>query len=139
MAGRGAYAIVNNDPSVPSKRATHLGYYLSHPSEPGDVQKELGIYASASFTLQIRNPTAPATGGQRVGLSDKQKAVFPEEAMHAVFGVGEKGTDQSVGLRFASINTPELLDYEGAELIFIASHADDEGVDHDLEENRGAG
>jgi hypothetical protein len=103
------------------------------------VQTELGIYTSASFMLQLRNPKAPVTGGQRIGRGDKQKAEFPEEVMQAVFGVGEKGTDQSTGLRFASVNTAELLDYEGAELIFIAAHGDEEGVDKDLEEGRGQG
>jgi hypothetical protein len=139
LAGRGAYALVNNDPSVPSKRATHLGYHLSHPAEPGEVQAALGIAAAASFVLQLRNPRAPATAGQRAGLSGEQKAEFPDEAMRAVFGVGEKGTDKDTGLRFASVNTAELLDFEGAELLFIAAHGDDEGVNQDLEGNRGEG
>jgi hypothetical protein len=124
---------------VPSKRATHFGYHLSHPSEPGEVQTELGIYKAASFVLQLRNPHATVTAGQRAVLSDKNKAEFPEEAMRDVFGVGEKGTDRTEGLRFASVNTAELLDYEGAELLFIAAHGDEDGVDQDLEESRGQG
>jgi hypothetical protein len=43
LAGRGAYAIVNKEPRVPSQQSTHLGYCLSHPAELGRPQKALGI------------------------------------------------------------------------------------------------
>lgn len=141
LAGRGAYAIVNDDPGVPSKRATHLGYVLSHPSEPSDVQRALGIQKAASFALQLRNPLAPATGagGAAVGLGRGSKAEYPERVMREVFGQGEKGTSKSTGLRFASIPTAGLLDYEGAELLFIASHGGEEGVEQSLGEGWGEG
>jgi hypothetical protein len=130
---------VNNDPPVPSKRTTHLGYHLSHPTEPGDVQAELGIHAASSFVVQVRNPSAPVTGGQRVGRSRNTRADFPDEVMRDVFGQGTKGTDQSIGLRFASVIRPDLLDYEGAELLLIAARAGEDGVEQSLGEGRGEG
>jgi hypothetical protein len=130
---------VNNDPTTPSKRTTHLGYHLSHPKEQGEVQTELGIYSASSFSLQLRNPLAPVSGGQRVGMSQSNRAEYPEEVMQTVFGRGEKGTDESVGLRFSTINTAELLDFEGAEVIFIAAHGGEDGLEKSLGEGRGQG
>jgi hypothetical protein len=139
LAGRGAYAIVNNDPSVPSKRETHLGYHLSHPSELGEVQKDLGIYSASSFIVQLRNPLAPVSSGQRAGLSSNARADYPEEVMRDVFGKGTKGTDAEIGLRFASVNCIDLLDYEGAELLLIAARAGNDGLEKSLGEGRGDG
>jgi hypothetical protein len=55
LVGRGGYAIVNSEAKTPSKRETHLGYHLSHPSttELGEVQESLEIYSASSFILQI--------------------------------------------------------------------------------------
>jgi hypothetical protein len=141
LAGRGAYAIVNNVPKVPSQRTTHLGYCLSHPRPIGDVQRELGIYEASSFVLQLRNPLTPASGsgGTRVGLSGSRKAEFPDEVMQDVFGQGKKGTSKDIGLRFTSVENAGLLDYEGAELLFIAARAGDDGLEQSLGEGRGKG
>jgi hypothetical protein len=138
LAARGAYAIVNNDPRVPSERTTHLGYHLSHPVELGDVQESLGISEASSFVLQVKNPLAPPTGEQRVGLSPGKTADYPPDIMDEVFGKGTKGRE-SYGLRFASCERTELLDYEGAELLLIAAKGGEDGLERTLGEGRGEG
>ncbi|TFK56712.1 hypothetical protein OE88DRAFT_1803380 [Heliocybe sulcata] len=138
LAGRGVYAIVNDDPSTPSKRETHLGYHLTHPSpsELGEVQSEMRVYPASSFIIQVRNPLAPVSGGQRVGLSQGRRAEYPERIMKEVFGEGTRGRDGS-GLRFSTVNRPELLDYEGAELLLIGARSGEEALETSLGEGRG--
>ncbi|KAK7458694.1 hypothetical protein VKT23_009693 [Stygiomarasmius scandens] len=136
LVGRGAYAIVNNDPPVPSKRETHLGYHLSHPSpsEIGEVQTSLGIQTASSFIVQVKNPSAPNTGQ---GFSAGKGADYPEWIMDKVFGRnGQKGRE-SYGLRFASCETTRLLDFEGAQLLLVAARGDEEGLERSLGDGRG--
>ncbi|KAF8799398.1 hypothetical protein BYT27DRAFT_6863100 [Phlegmacium glaucopus] len=141
LVGRGGYAIVNSEAKTPSKRETHLGYHLSHPSptELGEVQESLGIYSASSFILQIKNPLAPATGPLQV---HSKGAEYPEWIMHNVFGsTSEEGNQtrgrESYGLRFSSCETPEMLDFEGAQLLLIASREGEEGLEASLGEGRG--
>lgn len=143
LVGRGGYAIVNSDAEMPSKRETHLGYHLSHPppTELGEVQESLGIYSASSFILQIKNPLAPATGPLQV---HSKAAEYPQWIMHDVFGSASKKGKQSrgresYGLRFASCETPEMLDFEGAQLLLIASREGEEGLEASLGEGRGTG
>ncbi|KAL0579935.1 hypothetical protein V5O48_002106 [Marasmius crinis-equi] len=139
LVGRGGYAIVNNNPSVPSKRETHLGYHISHPAEIQDssVQAVLGIHIASSFILQVKNPLAPASFPRQAGASG---AEYPENIMESVFrkGGGKKGRE-SYGLRFASCETTELLDYEGAQLLLIAAREGEEGLETSLGDDRGHG
>ncbi|OCH89571.1 hypothetical protein OBBRIDRAFT_794158 [Obba rivulosa] len=139
IAARGAYALVNNDARTPSQRETHLGYHLSHPDPEhiGEVQAELGIHEASSFVVQVKNPLAPPTGEQRVGLSEERRAHYPEEILRDVFGKGGARGREDFGLRFASVETPELLNYEGAELLFIAARSGDSGLEQSLGEGRG--
>lgn len=64
VAGRGQYALFSPKPNTPSQRATHLLYYLTHPSPDkiGEVQEELSIYASGSFIIQVRMISAGVQG-----------------------------------------------------------------------------
>ncbi|KAF8887115.1 hypothetical protein BD779DRAFT_1611599 [Infundibulicybe gibba] len=121
LVARGVYAIVNNDPRVPSQREAHLGYHISHPAELGDVQVSLGIHKAASY-------------GPR--QAHGKGADYPDHILRDVFGKGTKGRE-SYGLRFTSCETPELLDYEGAELLLIAARKDDADVETSLGEGRG--
>ncbi|KAF9451822.1 hypothetical protein P691DRAFT_300234 [Macrolepiota fuliginosa MF-IS2] len=142
LAARGAYAIVNTEATTPSRRTTHLGYHLSHPppSEMGDVQRELGIATASSFVVQVKNPLAPATGPRRVS---GKGASYPDWLMHAVFGTPTDGETKQTrgredyGLRFASCETPELLDYLHAQLLLIAARSGEEGLEESLGEGRG--
>ena len=143
LVGRGGYAIVNSEDKMPSKRETHLGYHLSHPSptELGEVQESLGIYSASSFILQIKNPLAPATGPLQAHF---KAAEYPQWIMRDIFGSSsEKGNQtrgrESYGLRFASCETPEMLDFEGAQLLLIASRDGEEGLEVSLGEGRGTG
>ncbi|OBZ79845.1 hypothetical protein A0H81_01472, partial [Grifola frondosa] len=140
LAARGAYAIVNSEARTPSARETHLGYYLSHPTPEnfGEVQTELGIRPSSSFVLQVKNPLAPPTGIGRVGLPSNRRAKFPSEIMKHVFGQAGGRGREDFGLRFASVERREMLDYEGAELLFIAATTGEEGLEKSLGEGRGA-
>ena len=145
LAGRGAYAIVNTQKGPPSSRETHLGYHLSHPGLEhfGEVQKALGIHEASSFVVQVKNPVAPNTGSVRAGLPSSRTTEYPDYLMDDVFGCG-KGDKHSrgreaYGLRFASIERKELLDYEGAELLFIAARSGEQGLETSLGEGRGEG
>ena len=126
---------------MPSKRTTHLGYHLSHPSgtELGEVQEALGIHQASSFVLQVKNPLAPPTGPAQVGLPKYRRADYPEDILRGVFGMGGRRGRESYGLRFASCERQELRDYEGAELLFIAAHSGEEGLEQSLGEGRGHG
>lgn len=140
IAARGAYAIVNKEAPTPSKRETHLGYHLSHPTPDnfGEVQEALGIHPASSFIMQVKNPDAPASGpGQ--GLPRGRGAKFSDTIMKEVFGAGGGRGRESYGLRFASVERREMLDYEGAELLFIAARSGKEGLETSLGEGRGEG
>ncbi|KAH7930501.1 hypothetical protein BV22DRAFT_1101697 [Leucogyrophana mollusca] len=136
LAGRGAYAIANKEGNTPSQNETHFGYHLSHPSSLGAVQESLGIHAASSFVLQVKNPFAPVTGPQKVGLPSGRRAEYPEGVMDHVFGRGTKGR-QSYGLRFSTCHCVELLEHEGAELLLIAARTGTHGNDTSLGESRG--
>lgn len=58
--------------------------------------------------------------------------------MKNVFGMGTRGRE-AYGLRFASCDTVELLNYEGVELLMIASRTGEEGLEQSLGEGRGEG
>ncbi|KAI0699351.1 hypothetical protein C8T65DRAFT_729035 [Cerioporus squamosus] len=139
LAARGAYAIVNSDARTPSQRETHLGFYLSHPSgdQLGEVQETLGLHQASSFVLQVKNPLAPPSGPGQVGLPKGRQADFPEDIMKNVFGKGGQRGRESYGLRFAPCERKEMLDYEGAELLFIAARSGEAGLEQSLGEGRG--
>jgi len=101
----------------------------------GDVQKSLGVYSASSYILQVKNPQAPPTGPQQV---HSKPAEYPTWVMHDIFGQGERGRSR-YGLRFVPCGTPELLDYRGAELLFIAAREGEEGLEKSLGEGRGVG
>lgn len=121
-----------------SCRSWSLGYHLSHPSEAGEVQLELGIHTASSFALQVKNPEAePTSFGQRIRRPAGRRAKYPEGILKYVFEKGTRG--RSYGLRFVPCNCIDLLDYEGAELLLIAARSGTEGTDESLGESRGKG
>jgi hypothetical protein len=144
LVARGGYAIVNSEGKTPSQRETHLGYHVSHPppAELGEVQTSLRIYPASSFVLQVKNPLAPANTPQQ---AHSKPAEYPHWIMRDIFGKSEgRGLAQSkgresYGLRFASCETHELLDYKGAELLLIAAREGEEGLEVSLGEGRGKG
>ena len=56
--------------------------------------------------------------------------------MRDVFGMGGSKGREDYGLRFSSVETAELLDYEGAEVLLIASKAGKEGMEEKLGEEQ---
>lgn len=118
-----------------------MGYHLSHPSasELGEVQNALGIQLAAAFVVQVKNPVAPTTSHQFVGRKSEKRAKYPEEIMREVFGLGGSKGREDYGLKFSSIETTELLDYEGAESLLIASGAGEAGMEEKLGDGKGEG
>ncbi|KAF8445741.1 hypothetical protein L210DRAFT_3610346 [Boletus edulis BED1] len=123
LAGRGVYAIANKKGHVPSRNATHLAYYLTHPSPPGAVQEGLGIHTASSFVVQVKNPLADGPMyGAGVGLAAGKRAHYPDGILDHIFERGSRGRHE-YGLRFTTCQTIDLLEYEGAELLMIAGRS----------------
>jgi hypothetical protein len=102
-AGAGRYALARHGAH------THLAYALARPAEPGPVQRDLGIEASASLVVAVKNPHWPTPPGLDAGLSPEAEAFFPAP-LQAAFR----------GRRWAAVE-PGHLDREGAELVFVGS------------------
>jgi hypothetical protein len=86
--------------------------------------------------IQVKNPLAPTTSNQFVGRRLEERAKYPEEVMKDVFGMGGSKGREDYGLKFSSVETAGLLDYEGAELLLIASKG---GIEEKLGEGGGEG
>lgn len=100
-AGEGVYRIVEHG------NHNHLIYALELPQEPGPVQQELNIEREASYIFSVKNPETSSPPG--AGLTSKQKVDYPAR-LEAKFH----------GRRFLPAE-PELLDYEGVEVLLIAA------------------
>jgi hypothetical protein len=87
----------------------------------------------------VKNPLAPVPGGQRVGLSPNKRANYPDRLINNAFGKGRGKGQENYGLRFAPVESTELLEYEGAELLLIAARSGEEGLEMSLGEGRGHG
>jgi hypothetical protein len=115
--GEARYAVVEHEGH------THIAYALELPRRRGEVQKALGIEREASFIAAVRNPDAPAPPG--TGLPARERAAFPKR-------LAEKFRAR----RFAPLDPPEFLDYEGAEIVLIGAAEDAErelGIDFDTQ------
>jgi hypothetical protein len=110
-AGEGRYALVDHDGH------THLVYVLDLPFGPGGAQRLFRIEPEASYIVAVRNPEAPAPPG--TGLPPRHRPEYPNP-------LRGRFRDR----RFIAVDPPELLDYEGAELVII-------GASHDAEEELG--
>jgi hypothetical protein len=112
-AGEGVYALVLHG------NHTHLVYVLELPAIPGEVQAAFNIKPEGRFVLAVKNPEATSPPG--VGLEVERQPEFPE-ALRARFG----------DHRWVSVDPPEFLDYEGAEVVLIGGRDDlgeDLGID----------
>jgi hypothetical protein len=118
-AGEGRYAIARH------AKHTHLAYALARPSAPGEVQRELGIEASASFVVAVKNPWWPTPARASAGLAPEAEAAYPEE-LQAGFR----------GRRWAPLD-PAHLDREGAEVVLVPTGEEPEaelGIELDATE-----
>jgi hypothetical protein len=102
-AGAGRYAIARHGAHA------HLAYALAHPEVPGPVQRELGIEASASLVVAVKNPWWPTPPSVNAGLAPEAEAFFPAD-LQAAFR----------GRRWAALD-PRHLDREGAELVLVGT------------------
>jgi hypothetical protein len=119
-AAEARYSIVEHDGH------THMVYALELPRRRGNVQKSLGIEREASFIVAVANPDAPVPRG--TGLPSRERADFPKRLLELFRG-----------RRFAPLNPPDFLDYEGAEIILIGAAEDAErelGIDFDTRRER---
>lgn len=89
--------------------------------------------------MQVKNPDAPNVGPAQVGLPKGRRAEFSDAIMKEVFGKGGARGRESYGLRFASVERREMLDCEGAEMLFIAARSGDKALETSLGEGRGKG
>jgi len=72
-------------------------------------------------------------------MRNSKGADYPEHIMKDIFGKGGTKGRESYGLRFASCESVELLNYQNAELLFIAARSGDGGLEKSLGEGRGEG
>jgi hypothetical protein len=103
-AGEGVYTIVRHADH------THLAYALELPERRGPVQRALEIQREASYIVSVKNPQAPSP--PEAGLPPQKAARYPKR-LEQLFD----------GRRFAPADPPELLDYPGAQLLFIGACA----------------
>jgi hypothetical protein len=110
-AGEGVYALVREG------SRTHLAWALELPKKPGPVQRAFNIPDEASLAISIANPEK--RGGPRTAqLSEEQHPDYPKTLQK-----------EFRGRKFAT-EDPRLLDYEGAEVIFIGAREDPEAAYH---------
>ena len=109
-AGEGRYSILEHDGHG------HLVYVAELPPDLGDARRFLHIAPAASYILAVLNPDDPAP----VGLVSARRA--PE--------LPSRLSERFAGRRFAPLDTVEWLDYEGVQLVLIATAAS--GLEREL-------
>jgi len=100
--GEGVYALVRYHDHV------HLAYVLEMPEEPTKIQEAFNIGKEGSYVIQVKNPDIKVSFNF---LGDKH-VKYPADLMHHFIGKTGKS------LKFTPA-FPALLDYEGAEMLFI--------------------
>lgn len=101
-AGLGEYQLLRHGDH------THLAYELRLPERRSDVQKDLNITRAATYIISVKNPNSSTPRG--VGLESDQKAELPKKLQ-----------EHFKGRRFINADPPELLNYEGVELLLIST------------------
>ena len=110
-AGEGVYALVRKGNKL------HLVWALELPKKPGPVQKAFNIPQQASLAISIANPEK--RGGTRAAqLREEQQPDYPKQLQ-----------EEFRGRKFAT-EDPRLLDFEGAEIVFIGARTDPEEAYH---------
>jgi len=102
----GVYALVN------AHNHTHLAYVLELPHEISEVQKAFGIVKEGSYVMQVKNPELKGEFLESKGVS------YPPELLKLF--LSEKTGSL---IKYASA-TPELLDFEGTEVVLVGTSDD---------------
>lgn len=89
---------------------THLAYALETPHELGKVQHALRIETVGSLQIQLKDPNQPSTNPSVRDVGKNKQPQFPP-ALKKLFTT-----------KFIPANPASLLNYSGAELLFIPSH-----------------
>ncbi|CAD6341604.1 unnamed protein product [Miscanthus lutarioriparius] len=119
--GEGVYRILKHETSGGRGRSpqshTHLVYKLELRTRgAGEPQEAMNVAPEASFLVQVKNPDPPSggrDGGGFRGLQSKRRAAFPAH-LQGAFG----------SRRYAPADPPDLLNYEGCQLLLIAASDD---------------
>lgn len=116
--GEGVYRILKHESGGRGRSPhTHLVYKLELPTRgAGEPQEATNVEPEASFLVQVKNPDPPSRGrdgGGFRGLQNKRRAAFPAH-LQGAFG----------SRRYAPADPPDLLNYEGCELLLIAASDD---------------
>ncbi|OKO97245.1 hypothetical protein PENSUB_10039 [Penicillium subrubescens] len=101
----GVYAITS------TRRASHLAYILTIPSEIGEIQENFGLYRRGSFIVQSKNPKFPGPSFARLPKDPE----YPASVM-------EKFDD----LRWVPLQ-PEFIEYPNAQFLMIGEAQDSLG------------
>lgn len=123
--GEGRYSIVRHHRGSNRQATTHLAYKLELPGphkKHHDPQDAMNIEPQASFVIQVKNPKQATPAPAQAG--NKRRAVLPAHLL------GEMGPR-----RFVPLDPPDLLNYEGVELLLISARDEllDAEVDAELE------
>ncbi|MFW5703727.1 MAG: hypothetical protein ACOCXQ_02745 [Patescibacteria group bacterium] len=107
-AGEGVYGIVTHGDH------THLVYDMELPNNEETnrrVQKAFRIREKGSYVISVKNPEKPAN--KSVGLSGDKQASYPKKLQ-------ERFEDR----KFISVNPPDFLNHEYAELVLVGAAGD---------------
>ncbi|KAF2436184.1 tetrapyrrole biosynthesis, uroporphyrinogen III synthase [Tothia fuscella] len=105
--GEGVYAITETN------NASYLAYMLTIPSEPEEVQKDMGLREKGSFILSLKNPTRK--GPSYASLPEKPD--FPQEII-----------DDFRNLAWMPVHKSTYLDYPNAQLLLIGEGQNEFGA-----------
>jgi len=109
LLGKATYSIIQKF------SRTFLVYVLEYPleSEKGDeVHQAFNLKREASYQFAVKNPTTP-NPNPYVGLPESDRVKYPEE-LQKVFE----------NRKWTPVNVPELLNFEGVEMILVGSSDD---------------
>ncbi|KAE9369329.1 hypothetical protein N431DRAFT_493147 [Stipitochalara longipes BDJ] len=101
----GIYAITSTG------RESHLAYQITHPSNLGELQNDLGVRQKGSYVCSVKNPNAPGPANATLD----NPAEYPESIQK-----------KFRNLRWMPLE-PELLDYQHTQLLLIGEGQGDFG------------
>ncbi|WP_010299694.1 hypothetical protein [Candidatus Odyssella thessalonicensis] len=102
--GEGKYLFLDHE------QHTHLCFQLTNMAAASDLPKEFHLTPSGDYLISVKNPQKSSTAG----LPSQEKATYP------------LGLQNNFGdYRFIPLNSPEYLNYEGAEFLIIGKNTSD--------------
>jgi len=105
MMATGVYSIFALQKSK-NTQATYLAYVLELPETAKELHKKFNILTESCFVINVKNPEQPSK--KFAGLH--KKAEYPKEFQELF-----------KSRKFNPANPPQLLDYNGTELIIIGA------------------